>query len=260
MDHTLKRITGPVALFLFAHQDDEFGVFQKIIDEQQKGHRVCCAYLTDGVFSGDSSQRRNRESISVLKQLGVQEQDVFFVGQALSIPDAGLDEHLEPAANWIREWLTGFSQVSSVYIPAWEGGHHDHDVLHAITVTVTDNLRMIERVKQFSLYNAYGCIGPLFRVCAPLPLNGEIEKIRIPWRNRFNFLRYCLSYPSQAKTWIGLFPFVLLHYLFNGNQLLQPVSVDRICHRPHDGKFYYEKRGFSTWEKMASRLSEWRKK
>lgn len=244
-----------ISVFLFAHQDDEFGIFQNIIEEQRRGCRIVCAYLTDG---GASSLRRNQESLVVLRKLGVQEQDVFFMGHSLSIPDAGLHGHLEPAANWIREWLSGFSQVTSIYIPAWEGGHHDHDALHAITVSVAHEMGILTRVRQFPLYNGYGLAGPLFRVFLPLPLNGEVERARISWKSRFRFLCYCLSYPSQAKTWIGLFPFVALHYLVNGKQLLQPVSVERIHSRPHDGPLYYERRGFSTWEEMATRLSKWR--
>lgn len=250
----------PVVLCLFAHQDDEFGIFQKIIDEREKGHRVCCAYLTNGDMGTGISRRRNFESLSVLRQLGVQEQDVFFIGDLLSIPDAKLIEHLESAANWIRKWFSSFSQVSSIYVPAWEGGHHDHDALHAITVMISKESDLLSCVRQFPLYNGYGCVGPLFRVCAPIPLNGTVEKINTPWINRFQFLRYCLSYPSQAKTWMGLFPFVVFHYLVSGKQLLQPVSVARIQHRPHNGKLYYERRGFSTWEEITDRLSKWYKK
>ena len=33
---------APAALFLFAHQDDEFGIFQKIVDELHAGSHVCC--------------------------------------------------------------------------------------------------------------------------------------------------------------------------------------------------------------------------
>lgn len=249
---------APAALFLFAHQDDEFGIFQKILDERQKGHRVCCAYLTDGgVSNRGATQRRDNESLSVLMKLGVHEQDVFFMGNELSIPDAGLPVHLEIAANWIHEWISGFSQVSSIYIPAWEGGHHDHDALHVITITLAEERGMLDRVWQFPLYNGYGCIGPLFKVCLPLPLNGEIEKRRISWGNRFLFLYCCLSYPSQTKTWIGLFPFVALHYLINGKQALQPVSLERIRLRPHDTALYYERRGFFTWEKMVACLAKW---
>jgi LmbE family N-acetylglucosaminyl deacetylase len=251
----------PVALFLFAHQDDEFGVFQKIVDEQEKGHRVCCAYLTDGgVSNRGATQHRDNESLSVLMKLGVYEQDVFFLGHVLFIPDARLPEHLDSAASWIREWLSGFSQVASIYIPAWEGGHHDHDALHAITVNIAEENGLLECVRQFSLYNGYRCTGPMFRVFAPLLLNGAIEQKYIPWRNRLQFLRYCLSYPSQTKTWIGLFPFVVLHYLFNGKQLLQSVTIERIHQRPHEGALYYESRRFYTWEEMVACLPKWHSK
>jgi len=258
MENVSTRIVEPVALFLFAHQDDETGIFQKIVDELQQGHRVCCAYLTDGVVNGGSSYRRNQESLSVLIQLGVQKQDIFFAGGDLAIPDGGLPEHLESAANWIREWFSGFSQVASIYVLAWEGGHPDHDALHAITVTFAAEMGLLACVRQFSLYNGYGCVAPFFRMFVPLSLNGNVEQITISWRNRLKFLRYCLSYPSQAKTWIGLFPFVVFHYLFNGKQLLQPVSVERIQQRPHEGQLYYEMRAFSTWEKMAKLVAAWR--
>jgi LmbE family N-acetylglucosaminyl deacetylase len=249
-----------VALFLFAHQDDEFGVFQKIIDERKKGHRVCCAYLTDGGFGGVSPERRNLESLFVLQQLGVKKQDIFFAGHAMEIPDARLHEHLELAANWIREWLVSYSKVVTICVPAWEGGHHDHDVLHAITVSLAEGRGILECVRQFSLYNSYGCAGPLFSVLKPLPMNGVVEEVRIPWKHRLYFLRYCLCYPSQAVTWLGIFPFVVLHYLSSGKQMLQPVSFDRLLDRPHDGVLYYEKRGFFSWGKMETCLSEWRSK
>jgi LmbE family N-acetylglucosaminyl deacetylase len=257
--HTDLASAIPMALFLFAHQDDEFGVFHEIIDVQRKGYRVICAYITTGVISGVSPQRRNRESLLILKQLRVQEQDIFFTGCALSIPDTRLHEHLEPAANWIRQLIGGFSSPLLFYVPAWEGGHHDHDALHAITVSIAQERNMLGCVRQFSLYNAYRCAGALFRVFAPLPHNGPIEVKRISWKHRLHFLRYCLSYPSQAMTWIGLFPFVFLHYMFNGKQMLQPVSYERISKRPHNGPLYYEKRGFFTWEKMAACLIDWRK-
>ena len=249
--------TESVALFLFAHQDDEFGVFQKILDERQKGRRVCCAYLTDGGTSNASPQRRNVESLYVLQQLGVHTQDVRFAGQALGISDAKLHENLESAANWICGWINGFSQVTSICVPAWEGGHHDHDALHAITVSIAVERDILECVRQFSLYNGFGCSGPFFRVLSPLPMNGVVEEVMIPWKHRLRFFHYCLCYPSQAKTWLGIFPFVVFHYLFRGKQALQPISAERIRHRPHDGALYYETRGFFTWQKMVASIDLW---
>lgn len=245
----------PTALFLFAHQDDEFGVFQKLMDEQQQGHRVCCAYLTDGGFGGVSPVRRNEESLAVLQKFGVKEPDVSFAGQALSIPDGQLHGQLDAAARWIDAWLTGFPNITTIYVPAWEGGHHDHDALHAIVVLVAQMRGLLGQVRQFSLYNGYECVGQFFKVLTPLSLNGKPERTPIAWRDRLRFLAYCLSYSSQAKAWLGLFPFVLLHYLTRGEQVLQSVSLERIRQRPHAGALYYESRRFFTWEQMVAKLS-----
>ncbi|MEO6292397.1 MAG: PIG-L family deacetylase [Burkholderiaceae bacterium] len=246
----------PVALFLFAHQDDEFGVFQKILDEQRLGRRVYCAYLTSGAFPGYSPEHRNLESLAVLAKLGVRAEDVTFAGEALCIPDGALPEQLRKANRWITNWLISTPQVAAIYLPAWEGGHHDHDALHALGVMAAKKYDKLSIVKQFSLYNGYQCGGPLFRVLLPLPMNGPLEVIKVSWVNRLRFLRYCLSYPSQMVTWFGLFPFVMLHYLFYGTQMLQGVAIERIYIRPHMGPLYYERRKFYSWKEMMMRLQE----
>jgi hypothetical protein len=259
---TDSPINDPVAVFFFAHQDDEFGVFQKIIDESRKGNRVLCAYLTDGVVAknGVSAECRNQETIGVLSNLNILRQDIYFAGESLSISDGYLPDHLDIAAEWIQNWLARFSVIKTIYVPAWEGGHHDHDALHALIVSIGFEKNKMERIKQFPLYNSYRCAGPFFKVLSPLPLNGQVENSRISWINRLLFLRYCLNYKSQAKSWIGLFPFVLLHYLVSGRQTVQSVSCQRILEKPHDGLLYYEKRNFFTWEKMIQNISTWRHK
>ncbi len=244
---------GKVALFFFAHQDDEFGVFQKIIEERQKGFRVCCAYMTDG----GCPERRDGESLNIMQKLGVRAQDVFFVGSELPIPDGQLCENLERVAYWVNEWIASYTQVGAMYVPAWEGGHPDHDALHALVVSVVLEKGCTEKVWQFPLYNAYRCPSVFFKVLSPLKNNGLEIVTKISWINRFRFLSYCLSYPSQVKTWLGLFPFAIYHYFFNGSQVVQPVSKGRVYQRPHEGRLYYEKRGFLTWEKMVACLCQW---
>jgi hypothetical protein len=63
------------------------------------------------------------------------------------------------------------------------------------------------------------------------------------------------SYPSQAKTWLGLFPFVALAMLLRGRQSMQAVQVERVRQRPHTGKLYYEKRGFLAYETLAQAIA-----
>jgi LmbE family N-acetylglucosaminyl deacetylase len=248
----------PAALFLFAHQDDEFGVFQRIADCRAQGLRVACAYFTDGATPKATAAQRNLESLAVLGRLGVEPDSVCFAGQQLGIGDAQLPQHLQRAARWLDGWLDGFEQIDSLHVTAWEGGHHDHDALHALAVTVAARRGLLARPWQYSLYQAAGLPGPLFRVLAPLPQNGAVRRWRLSWRERIAFLGHCLSYPSQRVTWIGLFPFVMLHYLLRGVQTLQPVDPARLRERPHAGPLYYEKRRFFSWDEMARYLDAWR--
>jgi hypothetical protein len=250
------RHVAPVALFLFAHQDDEFGVFHVIEACRRRGQRVVCAYLTRG--SDSTGPRRNVESTRVLASLGVSPEDIVFAGDHLGIDDGALYTTLDRADAWIGQWFSSFETIGAIYILAWEGGHHDHDALHALTAQVADRLGLLPRLRQFALYNGYRCPGLLFRVLAPLAANGPVESFAIPLSRRLAYLRLCLSYPSQWKTWIGLFPFVLLHYVMHGRQTLQPVCLDRIEERPHAGTLYYEARNFCRWERMQDRLREWR--
>jgi LmbE family N-acetylglucosaminyl deacetylase len=245
----------PTALFIFAHQDDEFGVFQTIADCRKQGIRVACVYLTHG--ANGVAARRNAESLKVLAQLGVPASEVSFAGDLLGIADGTLPGQLGLASQWLAKWLDSFAQVELVCVTAWEGGHHDHDALHFATLRCAAQRGLLPCLRQFSLYNAWRRPAPWFRVLAPLPDNGPAQITPIGWRDRLRFLGYCLSYPSQRVTWLGLFPFVLLHYLLHGTQALQAVAPERVGQRPHAGPLYYENRRFFTWEAMQQVQRAW---
>lgn len=251
----LTNTEAPVALFVFAHQDDEFGVFHVIQSFRQRGQRVCCAYLTHGA-NGIAAQR-NAESLAVLAQLGVPADDVLFAGDLLDICDATLPQNMARAGDWLAAWLSSFDRVDMICIPAWEGGHHDHDALHFLSAHLAFARDAGAQLRQYSLYNAWRCRGPLFRVLAPLGVNGRVERQRVSWASRLHYLRLCLQYPSQWRTWIGLFPFVLLHQLRRGEQTLQAVELQRLAERPHQGPLYYERRRFYSWQRMQQDMTEW---
>ncbi len=239
------------AIFLFAHQDDETGILQKILDEIQCSRKVLCVYRTNDTQNNEVTVRRNEESVAVLTKLGVARDNVIFAGAELNIHDGELLHHLTSARLWLEAFLAKQHSVSAIYLPAWEGGHHDHDALHAVGVTVVNRAGLETRTHQFPLYNAFKCFGPFFRVLLPLTANGLTTSKKISWSNRFRFLRYCLSYPSQTISWVGLFPFMFLHYIIWGVQTTQPISVTRIQQRPHRGRLYYEHRKYCTYEKLA---------
>ncbi len=242
------------AIFFFAHQDDEFGVFLDLTVAKALGRYVICVYLTTGVPSGCAPTKRNNESVRVLEKFGVDE--VIFLGDTLLIPDGALSENLSNAYGAIKKFLETQMRVASVHIPAWEGGHPDHDALHALVVHVSFLLSIDEIVCQFPLYNGFLCPWKFFRILSPLRANGTVENAPISVRDRFRFFRLSFLYPSQLGTWIGLAPFLLIHYIFSPYQSRQAVSRFRILERPHPGVLYYEKRNFSTWEILAKRIGE----
>lgn len=245
------------ALFLFAHQDDEVGIFQKLIDEQYTGCQIQCVYLTDHPEKGLATKIRNQESINVLRKLGIDQDSIHFAGELLSITDGSLLEHLDQAGIWLEQFIRSCLPIKAIYVPAWEGGHPDHDAVHALGVVIANKLGMSNFTYQYSLYNGYQCSGPLFRTFVPIPANGPLKTSKISWLNRLRFVRYCLSYPSQIITWIGLFPFALLHYVVWGKQYLQITSMSRLLERPHSGRLYYERRKFCTYERLNEKLSGW---
>ena len=240
---------GPASLFLFAHQDDEFAIFQQIDTCLRSGRTVYCAYATDGAATARAVVR-NLESLSVLSDMGVQKNNVFFFGCDLNIGDGKLHEKAAEAALWLNDFLDSHPEIATCYVPAWEGGHPDHDLLHAITVRAMQTRGRLDDIRQFSLYHGHGCPAPFFKIQAPLKKNGAVELTPIQLRDGLRYLGYCLSYRSQWRTWAALFPLLCLRYLIGGVQCLQRVDPVRLSEPPHAGRLYYEARGFFTWQEM----------
>lgn len=247
----LTKADAPVALFLFAHQDDEFGVFAQIEQELRLGRRVQCVYVTDGAATA-CPDVRDDESRVVLKKLGIDISEIIFLGRSLSIRDGQLHLYIEVYEDWFNDFINSHKMIAACYVPAWEGGHPDHDLVHATAVKVFSKREWINRVWQFPLYHGRSCPGPFFRTLSPLPENGLVTKWQISWRDRLRYVRLCLSYPSQWRTWLGLFPFACAHYIFGGVQNLQNVDENRIFKPPHERPLYYERRGFLDWSTVNS--------
>ena len=238
-----------------AHQDDEYGIFSQIEAELQAGKWVRCVYATHGGAAVICDQRE-RESRDVLHRLGVVTNDILFIGRQLSISDGQLYRHVRVWSDWLACFLNSDDRVEACYLPAWEGGHPDHDVLHAATLLLLTARKSPPTIYQYPLYNNWNCLGPFFRVLSPLPYNGQVVTRAIDWSSRFRYLWFCLSYHSQWRSWIGLFPFVAVHYLFRGDQYLQFANLNRIMELPHQRPLYYEIRGFLDWSVMRMTITQ----
>lgn len=232
-------------LLLFAHPDDEFACSISIRD-MAAANEVHCAYLTDGGYGGQSTARRKAESERVLAGLGVPAAHVHFLGERHGIQDGRLHGQLDKAEGAVNELLATIGPIQALYLPAWEGGHQDHDAIHLLGVVMANRLRVAE-VWQFPLYHGSGLPGPLFKVLSPLLANGPIVRRQASFAERLLALRLCLMYASQWRTWLGLLPMLAMHMLVDGSFSLQAVSMSRLNESPHPGRPLFERRGFLSY-------------
>lgn len=238
-------------LFLFAHQDDEYGVFPLLDQLAARGERVEAVYLTSGTLDGRRSERRNRESVEVLARFGITADHIHFTGADANFPDGRLYQHVEDGAGATMALLGNTGAPSRIFAPAWEGGHQDHDAAHIIACYLAGKFACLDASRQFPLYHGQGLPGILWHTFTPLPDNGAVESFPINWPQRFRYLRYGLRYRSQWSTWVGLYPMYALYLLTRGRQYLQPLNLARLRQRPHAGVCLYERRGFCKEEQFS---------
>jgi LmbE family N-acetylglucosaminyl deacetylase len=245
-------------LALFAHPDDEFAVFPWIRAAVEQGRTVHCLWLTDGGFNGQDIERRNEESAKILSGLGVHRAHMHFVGAEWKIPDGELHHALHDVVAKLLERFAGLAGGAELLIPAWEGGHQDHDATHLAGLSLAAAAKA--RARQYSLYHGKGLKGPWFRVLSPLAENGPIEFMPTTLAQRMGHAIRCLGYPSQWKSFAGLLPFYILRMLRRDAFALQSVAPARVGERPHAGALLYERRGGPAWPEFAGRTQALRQR
>lgn len=234
--HTETAIT----LFIFAHQDDEYFAAPWIKDELSDGSRVACVYLTDG-GTRTSPAARDSESRRVLESLGVRSEDIAFLGNDDRIADGSLVYNLLRARKLLHEWFAfRHDAVRRIYSPDYEGGHADHDAAYVLAVALARDLDMQDGAWSFALYNAHGCPTPFFRALNILKHAGA-RTLRYSLRSGLEFAMLCWNYPSQLRTWLGLFPESFLRRVFLRAEFVNPLDPMRLKYRPHAGALLYER-------------------
>lgn len=236
-------------LAVFAHPDDEFAVFPWLRRALADGRRVEAVWLTDGGWGGQDTARRRTESIAVLSGLGMAPARMHFCGEEWGITDGGLHLRLDEVVPRVLERL-GTACGGEVLIPAWEGGHHDHDASHLVGIALAR--ARDARMWQFSLYHGEGLPGPWFKVLSPLRGNGDAETLSTGLGERLGCAALCLRYRSQWKSFVGLLPFYAWRMLSADAFQRQPVDPRRTAQRPHEGAMLYERRGGPSWADFAT--------
>lgn len=237
--------------FIFAHQDDELGVFP-IIEQTVLNHkRPVCVYLTSGSENGCAkSSIRENESKTVLKKLKVECKDIHFLGSLNKISDGQLISNLKLAANSLINIIKEYGDVSELFVHAYEGGHQDHDAAFVIAAQCLKELSLDKIGNQFPMYRASDIPFLPYTVNKTLQRNGANF---VKSNSRFSAFKYfvlALNYRSQWKSMLGLLPIYFFYWCFSSGIKTQPIDLNLVLKRPHNGPLLYEKRNRFTYSEF----------
>lgn len=231
---------------ILAHFDDEY--FATPLIRRAASEDQWFLYVAD-YASPTLSARRLAESRTYLASLGVAPERVIHVGAGSGALDGQVHRHLPELLARLTAQLEQIGPVERFVVTAWEGGHMDHDACAALAVWVAGKTS----IDQITLYNGPGLPGRLFRAGLPLADNGPMVRTRLSRAEWMAFAAGVRTFPSQAKTWLGLWPVMFASYLRRGfaHQRLDP---SRVSQRPHAGPLLYERMYGVTYAEVAAAI------
>lgn len=251
------RGNADAIVFLLAHQDDELMLAPLIADAKREGRPVYVLFLTNGDGGEAPPEARNDETRCLLQTLGVDvSTEVAFVGDRLAVSDGELFKRMLDVHAAVAELLSGLA-VETIYVHAWEGGNPDHDAAHALGLGIAATLGLTESIYQVPFYRAPRR-GPLpFVLFAPLAANGPTAFYRLRLGERLRRLSLVRYFPSQMRTVLRFWPFMLLDALLRPGVPIQRANASRLEERPMPEPLRYERIGYVEFSAMAPQIARY---
>lgn len=218
-------------LLLIPHPDDEVvGMAAHIAAARGGGDSFFGLYLTDGIPAPEQLWRRARrgraawverrrgEARAAAAALGIEA--VSFCGW----PSRSLKAHVGAAAERIAALLSERA-IDAVWVPAWEGGHQDHDAANFLAARVAGG----RPVTEFAEYNRGGGAVRRNRFAQP---NGTETELRLSAAQRAAKRRLLALYGSERAN-LGAARVEL--------ESRRPLPAYDYARRPHAGPLLRER-------------------
>ena len=230
-------------LALVPHSDDEIvGAAAAIERARAQGSKVFAAYLTDGVPAREllwpwargnretRAQARWAEALAVAATLGVQP----VLQQTLAT--RMLRDDLGPTRARLIAALAEH-QIDMLWVPAYEGGHQDHDAANCLAST----LREAVAVWEFAEYHHHeGRIG-LNRFISPAANELTLSLTKVEQQRKRELLA---MYPSERGN---------LSYVGTQAEQFRPLASYDYCVPAHAGKTFYQRFQWVPWHPRIDR-------
>jgi O-acetylserine/cysteine efflux transporter len=216
-------------LILVPHPDDEVvGCAAAIARARARGARVFALYLTTGVPGVHRTWRpdphrhagrvrhRQAEALEAAAALGIE--PVGF----LPHDSQTLKSHLNEVRETVRRAIAD-SGAGTLWVPAYEGGHQDHDAASALAWTLRDEVTVWE----FAEYNNAGT--RTNSQCFPLARGNELE-IRLSQAEAAAKTAALALYSSERRN---------LGYVRTDREMFRPHAGYDYSRPPHEGTTFY---------------------
>lgn len=241
-------LRGP-AVFVLAHHDDEFFIAATMRRLAATGAGASVVWLTIGGLGGS---RREAESRRAMALLGVEAAHQH----CLRLPDGRALAYLDEIVGRLEALFLKL-KPASVFVPAFEGGHPDHDTAQLAAAAALAKAGLSATLFEFPLYHRFQT--RFLTVGEFLSGSPEPFHTRMWVRDRLLKKKLAAIYESQRPVLASLLA------LKGGPLLLHPwgepcrqVPADRdYCKRPHEGRLayeYYTRVRFKDFQAAAERL------
>lgn len=237
--------------YVLAHFDDEYAALP-LLRRDLAADEVAFFYLAD-YATPELAARRLEETCRFVAHMGFNRNSVRPVGLGTGAFDGEVHGHLSAARGALFAGFSGLGKVDRIVTLAWEGGHQDHDACAWLAVQAAERFGVAE-IEQFSLYNGRGIAGPMFQAAATIPENGPVTRIGLRARGWAAWAGCVRFFPSQAKTWAGLMPFMAFSFATRGGFGYQRLDPSRVEERPHLGELLYERMFGVSYEEVRASL------
>ena len=223
-------------LFIVPHPDDEIVGASVIIKRILKKKKVFFFFLTNGIISKNQQwfwerkeyenkvKKRKQEMKSAIDQLSVKN---FYLQ---NIPTRSLKCNIEETYKKILK-IGELHKIDTIFCPAYEGGHQDHDVANFIC----SRLKKYFNIYEFAEYNFFQKKINSNQFIKPqkkdiiIELNHEEKKIK---RKMLNI------YLSESKN---------LNYISLKQESYRKLNNYDYLKPPHKGTLFYRRFSFFDW-------------
>ena len=234
---------GSRILLLAPHPDDELaGCCAAIGRARAQGSSLSIAFLTTGIPARERLwpwdrasyaarvERRRDEARGVCAELGA---EIVHVSE---IAARRLKNALRATRDQVVK-LCAARQADTLWVPAYEGGHPDHDAANFLAST----LRLALPVWEFSEYNFQG--GRVHSNEFPAATGSEIELKLTDAEQRLK-RKLLAMYASERRN---------LNYLQTEREVFRPLADYDYSRPPHAGTLFYRR---FAWASFHPRVNE----